>query len=104
MKRKKVSLKSYDEWLIASLSNADEAALYLNAALEEGDIDLFLLALRNVAKARGVSKLSKKSGLNRENIYRILSKRGNPRLSSLEAILSSLGLKLSVGVSEGKAA
>ena len=88
---------SYDEGLKKSLSeNPDEAAFYLNAALEDGSQDVFLMALRDVANARGLSVLAREAALNRENMYRILSEKGNPRISSLTAILDSLGLKLSV--------
>ncbi len=73
-----------------------EAAAYLEAALEEGSNEEFLLALRNVAEAKGLATVSKESRLNRESLYRMLSKKGNPQLSSLSALLKSMGLRLSV--------
>jgi len=80
-----------------SLTNPKRAEAYLNAALEDEDPRVFLLALRDVAKARGgMTKLAAKSELNRENMYRILSKKGNPSLQSLGALLSSLGFRLAV--------
>ncbi len=83
--------------LIESLRNAGEAEEYLNAALEEGDPELFLLALRNVAEAQGgVAQLAKKAKLNRESLYKILSERGNPELKSLDALLQALGFRLAV--------
>ena len=54
------------------------------------------LALRDVAEARGFGDLSRKAKLNRESMYRMLSKRGNPQLSSLTKLLKSIGLSLSV--------
>lgn len=87
----------YEDGLKKALAqNPDEAAAYLNAALEDGSQDVFLLALRDVAEAEGISKLAHAAELNRENIYRILSGKGNPRISSLTAILDSLGLKLAI--------
>ena len=87
----------YEDGLKKTLAeNPDEAAAYLNAALEDGSQDVFLMALRDVAEAKGFSKLAREASLNRENIYRILSGKGNPRVSSLTAILDSLGLKLAV--------
>jgi probable addiction module antidote protein len=81
------------EWL----KDPEEALGYLNAALEEDDEAVFLLALRDVVKAQGgVSKLSRLSKLHRVNLHRILSKSGNPELKSLSSILSALGLKLAV--------
>ena len=87
---------NYEEGLKKALADPEEAVAYLNAALEEGTQDVFLLALRDVAEARGISELARQTTLNRENMYRILSARGNPQLSSLTALLNSLGLKLAV--------
>jgi probable addiction module antidote protein len=79
------------------LRDAGEAEEYLNAALEEGDPELFLLALRNVAEAHGgVAQLAEKAKLNRERLYKILSERGNPELKSLGALLHALGFRLAV--------
>lgn len=86
----------YEQGLRHDLKNSAEAAAYLNAALEDGSQDVFLMALRDIAEARGVAKLARKASLNRENMYRILSQKGNPQLSSLNALLNSLGLKLAV--------
>jgi len=69
---------------------------YLNAAIEDGNQEVFLLALRDVAEARGISEVARIAHLNRENVYRILSAKGNPQLSSLRALLHSLGLKLTI--------
>lgn len=91
----------YHEFLIEGLKDPEEAATYLNVVLEEGDPKMFLVALRNVAEARGgMSGLARNARLNRANLYRILSKRGNPEATSLNSILKALGLKLLVGVDE----
>jgi probable addiction module antidote protein len=88
----------YEEGLKASLTNPDEAAAYLNAALEENEQEVFLLALRDIAEARGISQVAQETYLNRENLYRMLSSTGNPQLSSLNALLRSMGLRLAVEV------
>ena len=89
--------KAYQPDLIASLRDAGEAEEYLNAALEESNFELFLLALRNVAEAQGgVAQLAEKAKLNRESLYKILSERGNPELKSLAALLHALGFRLAV--------
>ena len=91
------SKKSYQEDLIEGLKNPKEAAAYLNAAIEEGDRELFLLALRNIAEAQGgISIIAEKAHLNRENLYRMLSKRGNPEIKSLLTLLRVMGLELTV--------
>lgn len=70
---------------------------YLNACLEDENPAIFLLALGDVARAYGgMGNLAKKTGLNREAIYRVLSKNGNPTLSSLESLLGALGFKLKI--------
>jgi len=89
--------KAYQPDLIENLRDVGEAEEYLNAALEEDDPELFLLALRNVAEAQGgVAQLAEKAKLNRESLYKILSERGNPELRSLDALLHSLGFRLAV--------
>ncbi len=89
--------KAYQPDLIESLRDAREAEEYLNAALEEDDPELFLLALRNVAEAHGgVASLAEKTKLNRESLYRMLSERGNPELKSLDALLHAMGFRLAV--------
>ncbi len=88
--------KPYREYLLGSLKDPQEAAGYLNEAMQDDDPRVFLLALRDVVAAYGATKASRESGLNRENAYRILSAKGNPRLSSLAALLKVLNLRLSV--------
>jgi len=93
--------RSYQNDLIDSLKDPREASEYLNAAIEEKDIKVFLLALRNVIEAYGgVGKLSKKSHLNRENLYRMLSNKGNPEIASLEKVLEAVGLRIAVEVND----
>jgi len=86
--------------LLESLQDPAEAAAYLDAALEDEDIQVFLLALRDVAEARGMSRVAAETDLNRESLYRMLSEEGNPRLSSLEALLHTFGLRLAIEVRE----
>jgi probable addiction module antidote protein len=89
----------YQDFLLERLRDPVAATEYLNACLEEEDMpEVFLSAMRNVAKAHGLTSLAHETKLNRENLYRILSSRGNPRISSLFAILDALGLRLSVNL------
>ncbi len=91
----------YEDILYRDLQDPEEAAAYLNAALDDDSgmgSDIFLLALRDVAKARGIRHLAQDAQLSRESLYRTLSRNGNPRFSTLEAVLESLGLKLAVEV------
>ena len=88
----------YDENLKKSLIDPVEAAEYVNAALEDGSLEVFMMALKDVADARGISQLARQSNLNRENLYRILSTKGNPKLTSLNSVLHSMGLRLAIEV------
>ena len=91
--------RPYRDTLIEALCDPQEAAAYLDAALEAGDRSAFLLAMRNVIKALGgMTQIARDTGLNRENLYRVLSEQGNPEFTSLEKLLKSLGLRLSVEV------
>ena len=83
----------YQDDLLERLSDPDYAAGYLSACAVEGQ-DEFLLGLRNVAEAfGGVTQLAADTELNREGLYRMLSEDGNPRLSSLFAVLDAFGLQ-----------
>jgi len=90
----------YEQGLKESLRDPQEAAEYLNAALEDESQEVFLMALKDVADARGISEIARHANLNRENLYRVLSKKGNPKLTSLVAVLRSVGLKLAVEVED----
>jgi len=87
----------YEDWLIESLKDRKEAAAYLEAAIEDGDQAVLMLALRHVAQAQGgVAEIARRANLTREATYKMLSKVGNPALSSLTAVLAATGLRLAV--------
>jgi probable addiction module antidote protein len=91
----------YKDYSIESLKDPIEAAGYLNAALEDGDINGFLEALRNVVEAQGgMTKLSKSTSRGRESLYKTISKTGNPYLRNTNEILHSLGFQLAVTVNQ----
>lgn len=86
---------SYDADLFRRLKSPKYAVGYLNACLEDADEGVFLLAVRDVARVHGgLRQLAKKAGLNREHLFRMLSKSGNPRLHSLRQLIDALGFKL----------
>lgn len=71
-------------------------AAYLNAAMEENDPDLFLAALSDVARARGIGEVARESGLGRQSLYKALSPGSKPRYDTLFKVLHGLGVKLAV--------
>ena len=81
--------------LLADLADPQEAAHYLNAAMEESE-ELFLIALRDVAEARQMARVAESAGVARESIYRMLTGNGNPTYSSLLGILRAVGLRLAI--------
>jgi probable addiction module antidote protein len=89
--------RSYKQTLEERLANPKEAAAYLNAALEDADIRVFLVALRDVVDAYGgISALAEETDLNRESLYRTLSRQGNPTIVTLFEIFHTLGLQFKV--------
>jgi len=90
--------RDYREHLGEVLQDDEEAVAYPNAALAEEDPEVFLQALRDVARTRegGLAGLAEAARLNGEHLYRMLSENGNPELRSLEALLDALGFRLSV--------
>lgn len=98
MKKSKASV-SYRESLIEDLRGDNEAQIeYIKANFEEnGDMPSAILsAIRTVAEARGFKNFAEDIQLNRENLYRVLSEDGNPRLDTFFKIIDGLGLRLSV--------
>lgn len=79
------------------LDNEEVIAEYLAAALEDPDPDVFLAALRDVAKARGITQLAKDTGLGRESLYKTLSPGSKPRFETIVKISRALGVPLGVG-------
>lgn len=89
--------RDFREELPRLLKDPQDAALYLNAALEESDPKVFLLALRDVAEVQGgLSRIARLAKLNRENLYRMLSKRGNPEFAGLQRLLDVTGFRFVV--------
>jgi len=79
------------------LKTEKDMVAYLNSALEDGEPAVLLEALRNVAQAKGgMGALAKAAGVSRESLYRTLSRRGNPKIETIMALLNALGLKLTI--------
>ena len=92
-----MKLISYKNDLLKELKDPEYAAAYLAQALETEDQATFLLALRDVVEAGGgVSAVARQADIQRESLYKVLSNRGNPRLTTLQGILKSVGLRIAV--------
>ena len=75
----------------------DEATIaeYITAALEDPNPDVFLTAVRDVARARGMAQIAKDAGLGRESLYKALTPGAKPRYDTILRLLQALGVKLS---------
>lgn len=80
------------------LDSKEMIAEYLTAALEDENPDVFLVAIGDVARARGMSAIAESSGLGRESLYKALSPGAKPRYDTILKVLHSLGFKLTVAV------
>jgi len=83
----------FDDGLIAE---------YLSLAVEDPNPDVFLAALGEVVKARGVAQIAKDSGLGRESLYKALSAGAHPRFETISSVLRALGVKIAVVVGRGR--
>lgn len=85
----------YIKTLAKILKDREMVMGYLNTSLEEGDFDAFLIALRNVAEVHGgLSKIARSAKLNREHLYRMLSRKGNPSMKNIALLLEAMGYKI----------
>ena len=97
-KRKDLELSLFD----ASdyLENDETVAEYLAAALENPDPDAFLVAVRDVAKARGIADVAERAGLGRESLYKTLTPGAKPRFDTVRRLLAALDVRLEVTSSQ----
>ncbi len=77
------------------LETEEDMAAYLQAALEDADPALVIHALGNIARARGMSQIARKTGLGRESLYKAFSPEGNPEFATVLKVVQALGIKLS---------
>jgi len=92
------------EWDPAEFLDDEEAmALYLEAALEEGDAALVAAALGDIARAKGMTQIAHDAGLGRESLYKALAPEGNPTFATILKVIAALGLKLQAAPRRGAA-
>ena len=86
------------------LETPEDVAEYLAAAFETGDLDDVTHALSTIARARGMTEISRTTGLARGSLYKAIGEGANPTLATLMSLMSALNVTLSVkpsGVSVG---
>ena len=87
---------NYEDYLQERLQDPKLAIAYLNEALKDEDENVFLIALKDVLSAQNqdITALAKKAHINRQNLYRMLSKKGNPRWDNITALIDAMGIKV----------
>lgn len=78
------------------LESEEEIAQYLNEAYQDNDPRIFMVALGNVAKIKGVTNIAKETGLNRESLYKVFSGKSSPHWSTVQSVMKALGCHLSI--------
>lgn len=87
----------YDRFDVVDYLDSEEAiAEYLTASLEDPDPEVFLRAVSDVARARGIAKVAQDSGLGRESLYKALAPGAKPRYETIRKLMDALGVKLTV--------
>lgn len=89
-----VNVSKFDA--VQYLDSEEMMAAYLEAAMEDQNPDVFLAALADVAKARGIAQLAKDTGLGRESLYKSLAPGAKPRFETIMKITKSLGIPLRI--------
>ena len=79
-----------------ALKTPEDRAAYIEAAMAENDPEFLTVALGDVAKAEGMSKIARKANVTRENLYRAFSPDGNPTMATVMRVLDALGLTIRV--------
>lgn len=98
----KTKTKPYDA--AEYLESDEDLAAYLQAAFDEGDPRLVVHAIGNIARARGMSKIARDTGLGRESLYKALSPEGNPEFATVLKVVQALGIQLHAEPLHGHAA
>jgi len=93
--------RDFDDLLMESLRDPEDARVFLSVILEEygddGDTEAFLLALKDVVDAQGgIDIIAQRTRLSQQDIYDFFANKDNPRFDILESILQALGFRLLV--------
>ena len=80
------------------LDSKEMIAEYLSQVLADGDTNELLVAMSNIAKAKGMSQIAKDTGLGRESLYKTFSPNAKPRFETIMKVLNSFGVRLQTSV------
>lgn len=86
----------FEDDLMLKLRDPEFASAYITSAIIENDLDFLPIALGDVAKAHGLTKLAENTGINRRTLYKVFDKEGNPSFELVSQIMNGLGLELEI--------
>jgi len=89
---KALGVKAFD--VADYLDDEETIAEYLSATLEDPNPEMFLMAIKTVARARGMTQLAQATGLGRESLYKALAPGAKPRYETIMKVLKALGVRL----------
>lgn len=92
----KTQIKRFDQAEHIDINDPDFIREYLDVMLDENGIEGFLRGLGHVAKATGMSQIANDTNLGRESLYKSLSETGKPKLETIDKVLRSIGMRLSI--------
>jgi probable addiction module antidote protein len=96
-KTKKINVNNSSKFdVVDYLETEKDIAGYLTAVLEDGDPALFVAAIGDIARAKGMGEIARKSGVTREALYRALKIEARPRFETVSKVVHALGMKLAV--------
>jgi probable addiction module antidote protein len=94
MAQEEIETRLWD--VVEHLQTEEDMIAYLDAALEDGDPELIVAALGDIARAKGMTQVARETGLGRESLYKSLSSAGNPEFVTVLKVLNALGLRFHV--------
>ena len=93
---KKTTLTNFESDLMEKLRDPKFASNYIMAAIVDNDMDFLPIALGDVAKAHGISKLAEETGINRRTLYKVFDEKGHPSFDLVAQIMQGLGMEIHV--------
>lgn len=94
--REIMPLKTLNDWNVLDfLDNEESIAAYLQAAVAENNPQSLILAIGDVARARGINKMAQEMGVNRESLYKSLNGKSKPQFETIYNAIDKLGLEIS---------
>jgi probable addiction module antidote protein len=96
------NMTGFESDLMEKLLDPEFSSAYIMSAIVDNDVNFFPVALGDVAKAHGVSKLAKETGINRRTLYKVFDKNGRPSFDLVAQITQSLGMEIQVRPKKSK--